>query len=290
MLSWIDGHLTNDEAPVFSSPVADPTSCDPKALSELGCFTTVRAKAGQPTYLHAHLQRLQRDACTLGLVGLDLEACRRALLELAAAGFTDEPNQQGIIRLTLSPLSPSSSPSSSPPSHHSSTRIHGTTRPWVPLPSTWRAVRATSPHPGPHAWGGAKLASRALYDSATQQAVTAHAREALFFDEAECLIEGSLSNLLFVLPDGTLATPPLKRGPVAGIARELCLQHLPTVLEYDLKYQDLPQVLGLFAINAVRGAVRISHMDDVALGSANSALSDEAFEKVRRALRWEEGT
>jgi branched-subunit amino acid aminotransferase/4-amino-4-deoxychorismate lyase len=272
-LSWINGRLTNNEAPVFSSLVVDPIYCDESALAELGCFTTVRVEAGRPTYLQGHLLRLQRDAHTLGLLDLDLDACRRALLELAAAAFTDQHNQQGIIRLTLAPTSVGSA-----------TSVVAAARPLNPLPPQWQAISATCPHPGPRAWGGAKLASRALYDSATQQALAAKAQEALFFDEADRLIEGSISNLLFLLPDGTLATPPLERGPVAGLARELCVQGLPGLVEYDLTRQELDRVQCLFAINAVRGAVLINHLDGVALGTANSAVRNQWLKQISRPL------
>jgi branched-subunit amino acid aminotransferase/4-amino-4-deoxychorismate lyase len=256
----------------------DPTSCDPSALAGLGCFTTVRVEAGRPTYLQAHLLRLQRDARTLGLLAPNPEVCRRALVELAAAAFTDQPHQQGIIRLILSHAA------------SSATSVVATARPLNPLPSQWQAIRATAPHPGPRAWGGAKLASRALYDNATQQALAANAQEALLFDEAERLIEGSISNLLFLLPDGSLGTPPLKRGPVAGIARELCLQKLPGLIERDLQRHELNELQCLFAINAVRGAVPISHLDGMALGTAEAAVREAWLEKIGQALRWEESS
>ncbi len=279
--SWIDGRLTNNEAPVIASSVVDPTTCDEStltdALPEQGCFTTVRVEAGRPTYLQEHLLRLQRDASTLGLMGLDLDVCRRALVELAAAAFTDQPHEQGIIRLTLSHTPAHASASSA-------TSVVATARPLNPLPAQWQAISASCPHPGPRAWGGAKLVSRALYDSGTQEARAANAQEALFFDEADRLIEGSISNLLFVLPDGSPGTPPLERGPVAGIARALCVDRLPDLREVDLSRPALDELQCLFAINAVRGAVPISHLDGVALGTADSATRDEWLEKIRRAL------
>jgi len=279
-LSWIDGRLSFDEAPVFSSPIDDPTCCDDRcddnALSQLGCFTTVRVDAGQPTYLQTHLARLQRDALTLGMGPLDLDICRRALTELAAAAFTDLGPQQGIIRLTLS---------ATPASSGSAISITAAARPLDPLPSQWQAISASSPHPGPQAWGGAKLASRKLYTSAHRQARTAGAQEALFFDKAERLIEGSISNLLFVLADGSLATPPLERGPVAGVARELCIHGLPDLTERDLHRRELDQLCCLFAINAVRGAVPITHLDNLALGTANSAIRKQWLETLSKPLR-----
>jgi branched-subunit amino acid aminotransferase/4-amino-4-deoxychorismate lyase len=86
------------------------------------------------------------------------------------------------------------------------------------------------------------------------------------------------------LADGKLATPPLARGPVAGIARELCSRSIPELVEADLLREELAQVKLLIAINAVRGAAPISHVDGAPLACADATMRDHWLGKLTPLL------
>jgi branched-subunit amino acid aminotransferase/4-amino-4-deoxychorismate lyase len=66
--------------------------------------------------------------------------------------------------------------------------------------------------------------------------------------------------------DGLLTTPPLERGAVAGIAREVVMERLPQVLERDTSLAQVREAEELIAVNAVRGARSIASLDGRPVG------------------------
>jgi len=93
-----------------------------------------------------------------------------------------------------------------------------------------------------------KTSDRAFYDKAREAAGTF---EVVFADREGFLTEGSFTNL-FVERGGRLLTPPLKRGLLPGVLREVLIEE-GRAEEADLRLEDLEG--GFFVGNAVRGLV-----------------------------------
>jgi branched-subunit amino acid aminotransferase/4-amino-4-deoxychorismate lyase len=142
-------------------------------------------------------------------------------------------------------------------------------------------VSAEVPHDGPLVLGGHKLTNRLVHALAADAARTAGVREALLFDRDGYLVEGAGSNVVAVTVDGALVTPPLSRGAVAGIAREVLVERVPDLAERDLRREDLFEARAVLCTNAVRGARPLSELDRKPLPGADHpwvARLNEALE------------
>jgi branched-subunit amino acid aminotransferase/4-amino-4-deoxychorismate lyase len=191
------------------------------------------------------IARLVDGAKLLELGEARADVLRAGIDELAAAVF---PAGEGIVRLQLSRDS-------------SGLRAVGTTRGLGPERPHWTALLASIPHDGVSLAGGLKTTNRLTLTAAAQQAAAAGVDEALLADVDGNLVEGSRSNLFVVLADGTLATPPLESGLVAGIARAVCLERVPEIVEQTVCVAQMGGARELVAVNAVRGALAIVQLD-----------------------------
>jgi D-alanine transaminase len=256
---WVDGKLAARDQPVVRA--------DDSAFAEgRGCYTSVRIQGGQPRFAERHVQRLQRGARELRLGGVDAGVVERALSELAAAAF---PDGEGIVRLQISR------------DGDSRLRLVGVPRALGPDRPEWSAVSSPLPHAGEVLPGGHKLTNRLVLGLAAEIARDAGADEALLFDAADRLVEGSRSNILVVAPDGTAATPPEELGAVAGIALQVVVERVPEVRRRPIARDDLGAAREIVALNSVRGARPITRLDGrpVADGNAGpwAARLDEAL-------------
>jgi branched-subunit amino acid aminotransferase/4-amino-4-deoxychorismate lyase len=254
---WADGALRPlDEAVVRA---------DDLAFAEgRGCYTSVRIDAGRPRYEERHQRRLARAARALRIGRTDPLRIRQALRELAAEAFAEG---EGIVRLELS--------------RDGAGAVHlvavarelGDDRP------EWKAITAPWRHEGPLLAGGHKLTNRLVHSLAAEAARDVDADEALLVDAAGRVVEGARSNLIVVTAAGDLVTPPLCRGAVAGVAREVALERLPDLRERDVAAFRLSDAQEIIAINAVRGARPITRLDGHSVGGRGRGL-----ERVARAL------
>jgi branched-subunit amino acid aminotransferase/4-amino-4-deoxychorismate lyase len=130
----------------------------------------------------------------------------------------------------------------------------------------WSAQVAPFPHEGPRPWSGCKVTNRLLLALAADAARATGADEALLFDSQGRLVEGARSNLFIAGRDGALTTPPLERGAVAGIAREVVMERLPQIVERDAWLAQVREAEELIAVNAVRGAHSIASLDGRPVG------------------------
>jgi branched-subunit amino acid aminotransferase/4-amino-4-deoxychorismate lyase len=247
---WVDGTLHPAGAAVVRA--------DDSAFSEgRGCYTSVRIRAGAPTFAPRHVQRLERDARALGLPAVDPALLTRALAELARAAFG---GGDGVVRLQLSR------------DGDGALHVVGTARDLGDPPRSWRAVTAPFAHPGAIVAGGPKLTHRLLQALAADAAHAARADEALLFDASGWLVEGARTNVVALAADGALCTPPAARGAVAGIALEVAGEQLP-IEQRDLSRRDVLAARGVAVLNAVRGARALIALDGVALGAEGDALA-----------------
>jgi branched-subunit amino acid aminotransferase/4-amino-4-deoxychorismate lyase len=233
-----------------------------------GCYSTARFTAGRLRFGERAVRRLARDARTLGLGEVDEALCLAGMLELGRAHFG---NAEGVVRLQAS--------------RDGAGCLHvvGIARELGLEPDTWRAISPTFPHEGPMPYAGAKVTNHLLFAMARDQAQRASVDEAVIFDVGGFLIEGARSNLVVVRGDGSLATPDLKRGGVAGLAREVLLERVPELEEADLHRRTLAEARELIAINAVRGARPIVELDGRPIGDGQAGAVALRLRKILEA-------
>jgi len=238
-LIWVDGELLPAERAVVHA--------DDSAFGEgRGCYTSVGIARGRPRFPDRHLRRLRRGAHALGLGEFAATAFERALSELAAAAL---PDGEGVIRLQLSrrpggPLQLTAVP-----------RGLGEDR------AEWSAISATVRHGGALLAGGHKLTNRLALTLAADEAAAAGADEALLFDAADRLVEGSRCNLIVVGANGPPVAPDDDLGAVTGIALEVVLERLPEIVRGTIGRDELRGARELIALNSVRGARAITRLD-----------------------------
>ena len=147
-------------------------------------------------------------------------------------------------------------------------RLVGTARATGRESAAWTALLAPFPHEGPGPWGGAKLTGHPRVAFARAAAAAAGCDEALLFDAEGRLVEGARTSLLVVRGDGELVAPPLARGGVLGVAREIVAEAEGGLAEADLRLEDLFRAREIVALNAVRGAVAIVRLAGRPVGAA----------------------
>lgn len=237
-LVWIDGRVRRrDEAGI---PVDDSGYAEGR-----GCYTTARIRGGLPRFEALHLRRLARGAAALRLGPFDEREAVHALRDLAAAAF---PGGEGVVRVQLS-------------RGRDGVRVVGIPRGLGDDPPVWSAVCAKIPHPPPAVAGGHKLTHRLVHALAMDEAREQGADEALLFDREGRLVEGSRSNVLVADAEDRLWTPPLERGAVDGIARQVLVRRIDRLRERDLRREDLCQARAVLCINAVRGPRPLARLD-----------------------------
>jgi branched-subunit amino acid aminotransferase/4-amino-4-deoxychorismate lyase len=241
---WVDGSLLDDDTAAVRAD-------DSAFSSGRGCYTTGRFAGGRLCFGERVVRRLARDARALGLGEVDEALCLAGMLSLGRAHFGDD---EGAVRLQASR------------DGAGSLHLVGIARALGPDPAEWRAISPPFPHQGPAPYAGAKVTNHLLFAMARDRAVRAGVDEAVLFDGEGFLIEGTRSNLLLVRSDGSLATPGLERGGVAGVAREILLESLPEIAESELHRRDLGKAREVIAVNAVRGARPVVELDGEPVG------------------------
>lgn len=156
-------------------------------------------------------------------------------------------------------------------------RVRGATRPLQGDPPAWRAISGAGAHPGPAPGParGAKRSAVPVLEAARRQAREAGAEEALLFDSGARLVEGARTNLVVLCRDGSLRTPPLARGAVAGVARAILLEQIAQLEERDVTRRELDEARAVVAVNAVRGSRQILSLDGRPLGGDRGAALAE---------------
>ncbi|MYX19743.1 aminotransferase class IV [Streptomyces sp. SID8380] len=257
---WINGGLRDAEDARVSALDHGITVGD-------GVFETVKAVDGAPFALSRHLDRLARSAAGLGLPEPDLDEVRRACAEVLAA----EPVALGRLRITytggVSPLSSD----------------RGTEAPTLivaagaiaPRPDTTAAVTVPWVRNERGALSGLKTTSYGENVLALARAHEHGASEALFANTVGQLCEGTGSNV-FVVLDGTLCTPPLASGCLAGITRALVAEWTGAE-ERDLPLDVLERADEVFLTSTTRDVQAVHRVDGRALAQAPGPVTAKAM-------------
>ncbi|MFD6152708.1 aminotransferase class IV [Streptomyces sp. NPDC060243] len=257
---WINGGLRDAEDARVSALDHGITVGD-------GVFETVKAVDGAPFALSRHLDRLARSAAGLGLPEPDLDEVRRACAEVLAA----EPVALGRLRITytggVSPLSSD----------------RGTEAPTLivaagaiaPRPDTTAAVTVPWVRNERGALSGLKTTSYGENVLALARAHEHGASEALFANTVGQLCEGTGSNV-FVVLDGTLCTPPLASGCLAGITRALVADWTGAE-ERDLPLDVLERADEVFLTSTTRDVQAVHRVDGRTLAQAPGPVTAKAM-------------
>ncbi|WP_122664937.1 aminodeoxychorismate lyase [Pseudomonas viridiflava] len=240
MPGWIDGRP------------ADTLSVRNRGLAYGdGLFETIAVRAGQPTLLDQHLQRLQRGCDRLGIT-VDHLLIRDELLAFASQ------LGDGVMKLILA--RGDSQRGYAPDPHSQPLRIlQGSPLPAYPLAHAEQGIRlfpcvtrlAEQP-----LLAGLKHLNRLEQVLARSEWQSPEFAEGLMRDTSGRVIEGVYSNL-FAVRDDVLVTADLSRSGVAGVMRAALLEQAPRlgiqVEIRDLQLADLEQADEVFVCNSVYG-------------------------------------
>jgi branched-chain amino acid aminotransferase len=226
-------------------------------------FETMRAHAGRIVLWERHLGRLVDTAARLGFaLPYGVEALRAQCHALLAANDSTAADKDVVIRLTLS--RGQSARGLDPAGAHDPTVVLTCSA----LPpglaakarSGYRVARATWHKPGARAWPLFAKTGNYLHSVLARQSAGPDVDEALLFDDAGHLAEGSFSNV-FLVRAGALHTPSLLYC-LPGVARAevlalACAAGIP-VHETSLDEGDLASADEVFLTNAVRGPMPVT--------------------------------
>lgn len=231
-----------------------------------GCYSSARACHGRVWHAERHARRLARDARLLGLGQLDTAGVLELLHQLA---LPTRGGPDAKLRVDAQPDA------------HLGIRLSATSTPIGDEAPAWRCVAAAVTHPGASPISSVKGRDRSLFEAAFAGARETGADEALLFDAAGRLVEGTRSNLIVVRRDGSVVTPSLACGAQAGIARAILLEQLPLLREAEVSRDELATAREILATNAVRGVRPVIALDGHPVGDGRpgpwSARLDHAF-------------
>ena len=245
-----------------------------------GVFETLRARAGHPTELDAHLARLHRSAD-----GLDIELpadvdglLARGITALLAAEGLDGPGGDASIRITVS-RGPFRARGVLPPADGASATIAIQAWPVVAAPADHlerglhlvaSSVRRDPRNP----LATLKTTSRAEYVYARLEARRVGADDALFLTIDDHLSEGTSANIFLVRSSAAgqqeLATPSLDCAILPGTTRSWLLEWAAKVglrpVEARLRRDDLAAADEAFLSSSVAGILPVTAFEGTPIG------------------------
>lgn len=243
-----------------------------------GLFETIRVARGQPFRWADHMRRLDRGAHFLRI---PLSYAADELLENALELIRQNQMAEALLRLTLSRGSGRRGYS-----------IQGANEPVVvmalhPAPpidapprQPWRLITSSIRLPANDPLAAYKTCNKLPQILARAEAEAAGADEALLLNTEGHLAEASSANL-FWIENGSVATPPLVSGALAGVTRavtlELCQVLGVPARERNARPEVLRQAQGVFLTLTSAGIVEALYLDDRGLN--RSAL----IEPLRQA-------
>jgi branched-chain amino acid aminotransferase len=266
---WLDGQLVDEEG-------ARVSAFDHGLLLGDGVFETLRVYAGAPFALDEHLARLRESAGVMRIPVPDgLAAAAHDVLR--ASGLSE-----ARIRVTLTS-------GGGPPGLARGTGWPTAlivAMPLTPWPPTSTAIVSRFRRDEHSPLAGVKTTSLAQSVIALAEARDAGVDEALVVNVAGNLCEATTANV-FVVYDGTAATPPLDSGCLAGITRAHVLAL--GAVERTLARADLLEADEAFLTSSTREIQPLVAIDGRAVGTGESGpvtrrLAEAYAGMVRRSL------
>jgi len=190
-----------------------------------GIFESLAVHRGKPFALESHLARLARSAEGIGLMGVDTELVRQALMAVVEANQLSE----AAVRITVTA---GEGPLSSPRGESTPLIVVAHTQFLAPKDAA-RVAIAPWPRNERGVLAGLKSTSYAENVVSSAWAKKRGADEAVFLNTVGNLCEGTGSNV-FVVIRGEITTPPLSSGCLAGVIRELVISR------HSVREEDIP--------------------------------------------------
>lgn len=211
--AWVDGRLVPAEEAVVSV-------YDRGFRAGEGVFETFRAYGPHVFRLLAHLRRAASGAAFLGFP-VDVGRLAEAVTGTAVANLDEHDGADSVVRLTATPgrLDPRSPFPGRPVGGPT---VVVTSHPLDLPEGLYRDGVSATAVPWARELPEVKAVSYLAATVARQRARREGADEALLTDHAGRVLEGSSSNV-FAVVDGTLVTPPVSAGLLAGVTREVVL-------------------------------------------------------------------
>ncbi len=232
-------------------------------------YEVLRTYGGRPFEPGRHFRRLRASAARLGIPVPGSDASLLAQVDALLARAADP---ESYIRIVVSRGLGDCS--------YNFDRVQGPTVVMIqkPLPG----------HPARHYESGIKVAAvdvrrnhpRALDPAikssnllnnilAVREAQSRGAEEPVLLNQEGLVAEGASTNV-FLARGGTVATPPLSAGILAGITREVVLELLPTLgipfREEPLRLEDLLAAHEVFMTSTTREVVPVARVDETEIG------------------------
>lgn len=266
MVMWVCGRLVAPGEPVLAA--------DDHALVGDGAFEAIKVLDGRPFALTRHLDRLRRSLQPLGIdVDLDeVHAAVRALMTTEQAGVSPS-----WLRITVTG---GSAPMGTGAVGLRPTVI-GAVAPMAPWPPTTDVVIAPWRRNEYGPTTGLKTISYADNVIAHRYAHAAGADEAVFANTRGELCEGTGTNIVLAV-DGRLVTPSLAAGCLAGVTRELLLEWVPEIEEFDVPVTALTETPEAFLTSTSRNVHPIRRVGGRELAAAPGPLTRRALEVWER--------
>ncbi len=236
-----------------------------------GIFETVLLRAGRPFALGRHLERLARSAAALGIEPPGAPTLEKAVEDVVGASGVAE----GRIRLTVTagrgPLSSRRLPGEQ--------TVVVAVEPSAPPAASANVVVVPWRRNERGALAGLKTVSYGENVRALAWAAEHGGDEAIFANTRDLLCEGSGSNV-FVVIGGTMCTPALSSGCLAGVTRGLVLERLGgDEADVAIGRFTAATVEEAFLASSVRGVQPIAAIDGAPLHTCPGPRTD----KVRAA-------
>lgn len=257
MICWLNGELMPQEQ--ARVPVSDRGFLYGDAV-----FETVRVAHGRPLWLSRHLARLTQGA---RLLAIELPLRPQALVDVALSLIAAAELHEGVLRITLSRGPGQRGPLPVGEQHPTLLMTLGKLPPHVAERARRGIVLATSRWTRPAPTGLPNTIKHANYLCsilAMQEVAALGADEALLLSAAGHLAEGATSNL-FLARSGTLVTPDLDSGALAGTTRAWVIEQAQAadapVQQRPVTPAELACADEVFMTNAVSGIVPVARID-----------------------------
>ncbi len=267
---WVDGRLVGAGEPAVAALDHGVTVGD-------GAFETCKVTGGRVFAATRHARRLDRTLAGLGLPAADHDRIAEGVEAVLAAG---PPIALGRLRYTVTG---GAGPLGSDRAGSPLTYIV-TAGPQPPAPAAGGLAVVPWVRNERSAVAGLKTTSYAENVVALARAQQAGAVEAIFGNSRGELCEGTGSNV-FVALDGTLYTPPLVSGCLAGVTRALvlewCREEGVPVVEETLPLEVLERADEVFLTSSTKDVLPVDAVDGRRL-TAPGPLTARAAEVFTR--------
>ena len=246
-----------------------------------GLFETMLVSNGKSFRWMQHIERLERGAKFLGI---KIPFAREALAKAAAELIAQNQMPEALLRLTLSRgvgvrgYSPTGAdkPFLVMTLHAIGAPISRSARSEradqeIGAPLRWRAHIASFRLPAGEALAQFKTCNKLAQVLARAEAEAVGAEEALLLNTDGFVVEAASSNL-FWIERGTICTPPLASGILAGVTREvvreLCTKLTLPYRESSIRPAVLAKKDAAFLSLSSHGIVELAAIDGIKLGSS----------------------